>query len=112
MIPHWESVYTSKSDEELSWTQAEPATSLALIGEVCPAGRVIDVGGGTSLLGERLLDRGYAVMVLDVSQAAMDRARERLGTRATEVGCMVADVTTGPELGSFHIWHDRAVFHF
>lgn len=114
---HWETVYTSKSDAELSWTQAEPTTSLALIEGVCPAGRapagrVIDVGGGTSLLAERLVDRGYAVTVLDISQAAMDRARLRLGSRASEVGWIVADVTTVPDLGTFDVWHDRAVFHF
>ena len=112
MIPHWEMVYTSKSDAELSWTQQEPTTSLALIEDVCPAGRVIDVGGGTSLLAERLLDRGYAVTVLDISQAAIDRARQRLGARTTEVSWMVADVTAGPDLGTFDVWHDRAVFHF
>ncbi len=112
MIRHWESVYTSKSDAELSWTQAEPATSLELIAEACSADSVIDVGGGTSPLAERLLDEGYAVTVLDISQAAIDRARKRLGTRASEVDWMVADVTAGPDLGTFDVWHDRAVFHF
>jgi len=112
MIRHWENVYTSKSDEELSWTQAEPATSLALIAEACSADSVIDVGGGTSLLAERLLDQGYAVTVLDISQAAIDRARKRLGDRATQVDWIVADVTAGPDLGTFDVWHDRAVFHF
>jgi 2-polyprenyl-3-methyl-5-hydroxy-6-metoxy-1,4-benzoquinol methylase len=112
MIRHWENVYTSKSDEELSWTQAEPATSLALIAEACSADSVIDVGGGTSLLAERLLDQGYAVTVLDISQAAIDRARKRLGARASEVGWLVADVTASPDLGTFDVWHDRAVFHF
>jgi hypothetical protein len=58
MIRHWEAVYSSKGDVDLSWTQAEPTKSLALIEEVCPAGRVIDVGGGTSLLAGRLLDLG------------------------------------------------------
>lgn len=112
MVRHWETVYSSKGDAELSWTQAEPAASLALIEEVCPAGRVIDVGGGTSLLAARLLDRGYAVTVLDISAAAIDRARLALGGRATQVGWIVADVTAGPGLGSFDVWHDRAVFHF
>ena len=117
MIRHWEAVYTSKGDAELSWTQAEPTTSLALIedvcpAEVCPAGRVIDVGGGTSLLAERLIERGYAVTVLDISQAAIDRTRQRLGARAGDVGWIVADVTAGPDLGTFDVWHDRAAFHF
>jgi 2-polyprenyl-3-methyl-5-hydroxy-6-metoxy-1,4-benzoquinol methylase len=109
---HWDTVYASKSDAELSWTQVEPATSLVLIGEACAADSVIDVGGGTSLLAERLVDRGYAVTVLDISHAAIDRARQRLGTRASEVDWIVADVTAGPDLGTFDVWHDRAVFHF
>ena len=65
---HWNSIYLSKTDEEMSWTQPEPLISLELIGEACSSGRVIDVGGGTSLLAERLLDRGYSVAVLDISE--------------------------------------------
>ena len=98
---HWESMYASKGDQDLSWTQSEPRTSLSLISEVCPAGRVIDVGGGTSLLAERLLGRGYWVAVLDISQTAIDRARHRLGDRASQVHWIVADVTAYPDLGSF-----------
>jgi SAM-dependent methyltransferase len=109
---HWESVYGSKSDAELSWTQSEPGLSLSLIREVCPAGRVIDVGGGNSLLAERLLDRGYSVTVLDISEVATRHARERLAARANQVHWIVADVTAGHELDTFDVWHDRAVFHF
>lgn len=112
MIRHWDDVYTSKSDAELSWTQAEPTTSLELIAEACSNGRVIDVGGGTSPLAGLLLERGYAVTVLDISQAAIDRARRRLEKRAKGVGWVTGDVTAGPELGTFDLWHDRAVFHF
>lgn len=107
---YWESVYASKGELDLSWTQAEPLMSLSLIGEVCPTGRVIDVGGGASLLAERLLERGYSVTVLDISQSAIDRARNRL--RDSQIQWIVADVTENPQLGSFDVWHDRAVFHF
>ncbi len=109
---HWETVYESKSDAELSWTQAEPRTSFSLIEEVCAAGRLIDVGGGASVLAQRLLERGYSVTVLDISQMALERARNRLGDRASEIHWMVADVTANPDLASFDVWHDRAVFHF
>ena len=109
---HWESIYRSKSDAELSWTQPEPSLSLSLIREVCTAGRVIDVGGGNSLLAERLLERGYSVTVLDISEVATRHARERLAARANQVHWIVADVTSGPGLDTFDVWHDRAVFHF
>lgn len=109
---HWESVYASKGDAELSWTQADPATSLALIREICPAGRIIDIGGGTSALAGRLLERGYSVAVLDISEAAIARARKNLGGMAGRVHWIIADVTEDPSLGRFELWHDRAVFHF
>jgi len=109
---YWEAVYAAKGDRELSWTQPEPRLSLSLIGEVCPTGRVIDVGGGASVLASELLDLGYSVTVLDISRMALDRARNRLGARANKIHWMVADVTANPDLGSFDVWHDRAVFHF
>jgi SAM-dependent methyltransferase len=109
---HWESVYTSKGDAEVSWTQAEPRTSLSLIEGVCPSGRVIDVGGGTSVLAGRLVEAGHRVTVLDISEAALRRARERLGEGAGRVRWVVADVTRGPVLEPADVWHDRAVFHF
>ena len=73
---------------------------------------MIDVGGGASVLSARLLDRGYTVAVLDISQTAIDRARSRQGARATQIHWIVADVTANPDLGTFDVWHDRAVFHF
>jgi SAM-dependent methyltransferase len=91
---------------------AEPTLSLSLIREACPRGGVIDVGGGASVLADRLLDCGYRVGVLDVSAAALARSRSRLGPRAHDVRWIVADVTASPALGAYDVWHDRAVFHF
>jgi SAM-dependent methyltransferase len=108
---HWERVY-DKSDAEHSWTQAEPRLSLELIGEVCGSGRIIDVGGGSSRLAELLLDHGYEVAVLDISERALERARGRLGRRAGYVQWIAADVTSNPDPGVCDVWHDRAVFHF
>lgn len=109
---HWESVYTSRTDAQLSWMQADPHLSLSLITEVCPTGSVTDVGGGTSLLAGKLLDHGYSVAVLDISEVALTRVRERLGPRANLIRWIVADITSSPNLGTFDVWHDRAVFHF
>ena len=109
---HWDSIYRSRNDQEMSWTQDEPLISLRLIGEVCSSGRVIDIGGGTSVLAERLLDRGYSVTVLDISEAAIERNRKRLGAKANQIQWTSADVTAEPHLEVFDVWHDRAVFHF
>jgi SAM-dependent methyltransferase len=109
---HWQSVYASKPESELSWTQTDPATSLALIREVCPSGRIIDIGGGTSGLAGSLLQHGYSVAVLDISEAALERARTGLARAANQIKWIRADVTEAEDLGEFDLWHDRATFHF
>jgi SAM-dependent methyltransferase len=109
---HWESVYQTKGDAEVSWTQTDPRLSLSLISEAQRGGSVIDVGGGASVLAGRLLNMGYSVAVLDISRASLDRSAAKLGARSDEVRWIVADVTGAPNLGVFDVWHDRAVFHF
>ena len=111
---HWQGEYTAKTDDELSWYQSEPQPSLdMIIAASWGQGRVIDVGGGSSRLAERLLDNGFeTVAVLDISNAALDRVKLKLGDRAAQVRWIVADVTTATGLGQFDVWHDRAVFHF
>ena len=119
---HWEAIYESKLDSEVSWTQSEPQPSLSLIEEVRSARkisaaristiRIIDIGGGTSRLVDHLLDPGCYVTVLDISKVAIARAQQRLGERSSSVRWIAADVTANPDLGPVDIWHDRAVFHF
>lgn len=120
---HWEEVYRTKQERELSWHQGEPTESLELIRSVAQpgAGRgeddsvsVIDVGGGASLLAGRLVEAGYGpVAVMDVSETALARARERVGPAvAARVRWIAGDVTAAGDLGRFDVWHDRAVFHF
>jgi SAM-dependent methyltransferase len=112
---HWERVYSTKGEAEVSWYQDEPRLSLELIRAVVPAtgGRIIDVGGGTSVLVDRLLELPFeAIAVLDISETALGKARSRLGERARRVRWLSADVTDVEDLGTFDIWHDRAVFHF
>jgi SAM-dependent methyltransferase len=111
---HWEAIYTTKGEGDVSWFQTDPALSLELIRSVTPGrGRVIDVGGGASRLVDRLLDSGFEVVaVLDISGAALDKARARLGGRANAVRWVEADVTSAASVGEFDVWHDRAVFHF
>ncbi len=111
---HWNSVYQTKSDTDVSWFESEPQTSLNLIEEASPTPcRVIDVGGGSSRLVDRLLAEGFtSVTVLDISAWALALAKTRLGSQADQVTWVVADITQVEELPQVDLWHDRAVFHF
>ena len=74
---------------------------------------MIDIGGGDSRLVDHLVSRGLrCVTVLDVSAAALARARARLGDQADRVRWIEADVTGPWTAPPVDIWHDRAVFHF
>jgi len=113
---HWERVYLSRPADSVSWFQQNPEPSLTWIRALGlpQSAAIIDVGGGASVLVDALLDDGYrAVSVLDVSGAALERARLRLGANAARARWIVADVLCGPPShGRVDVWHDRAVFHF
>ncbi len=112
---HWEWIYKTKASTELSWFEAHPETSLRLIANagLDRAARIVDVGGGESLLVDRLLDLGFRnVSVLDVSSQALARAQARLGQRRDMVRWINGDVTEFRTKAKFDLWHDRAAFHF
>lgn len=113
---HWEGVYTSKATDRLGWFRPHLETSFSWIGELglSPDSPLIDIGGGASTLVDDLIEAGHtAITVLDVSEAALDAAKSRLGEQARLVTWIRADVTdAGAITGRFELWHDRAVFHF
>jgi SAM-dependent methyltransferase len=113
---HWDAVYRTKPADGVSWFRPHLERSLAFLEgtKLDLDARVIDVGGGASTFVDDLLERGYTnVTVLDLSQAALDATRARLGERAARVRWLCADVTEArlPE-AAYDFWHDRAVFHF
>ena len=68
---------------------------------------------GASTLVDDLLVQGFPdVTVLDISGAALDRSKGRLGKDADKVGWIVADITRWAPTRTWDIWHDRAAFHF
>lgn len=112
---HWNQVYQTKTPDDVSWFQTRPASSLKLV-EAAGIGKdegIIDVGGGASILVDFLLDAGFTKLaVLDISAAALEHAKQRLGARAGSVEWVEADVTGFNPSRRFNLWHDRAVFHF
>lgn len=114
---HWETVYSTKAPDQVSWFRPHLEVSLSLIERAVPdhSASIIDVGGGESTLVDDLLDRGYRnLTVLDISATALESTRERLGSdRARQVHWLLADIAQPGVLhDSYDVWHDRAVFHF
>jgi 2-polyprenyl-3-methyl-5-hydroxy-6-metoxy-1,4-benzoquinol methylase len=112
---HWEGVYATKGENEVSWFQKSPAISLEMIRQANPdpEAAIVDIGGGASRLVDSLLQEGYrSIAVLDLSAHALDAAKARIGPAAAGVDWIVADITAWQPARSYDVWHDRAAFHF
>jgi len=112
---HWDNVYATKGEAEVSWFQDSPAISRDMIRAACPdhGAAIIDIGGGASRLVDHLLQDGYRnLTVLDLSANALEAARKRIGANASTVGWIVADATAWQPMKTYDVWHDRAAFHF
>ena len=116
---HWETIYTTKTPQEVSWTQAKPQTSLDFIAsfDLEKTAKIIDIGGGESLLVDFLLEDGFEnITVLDISKSALERAKKRVeekfGEKSNCVTWIESDITEFEPKTNYDLWHDRATFHF
>lgn len=112
---HWENVFATKAETEVSWFQPIPKTSIAFLDmyNLPLDAQIIDVGGGDSYFVDALLEKGYQnIHVLDISANAIDRAKKRLGDKAEKVNWIVSDILDFKPKVKFDFWNDRAAFHF
>jgi 2-polyprenyl-3-methyl-5-hydroxy-6-metoxy-1,4-benzoquinol methylase len=112
---HWDKVYSTKAEEELSWFQLYPKTSMEFVElfNLPLTANIIDIGGGDSHFVDTLIDKGYQnIWVLDISARAIERAKQRLGKKASRVNWIVSDIIDFESSVRFDFWHDRAAFHF
>ena len=112
---HWDRIYSINEEDEVSWFQPYPTTSMEFVElfHLPPDANIIDIGGGESHFVDALLDKGYKnIWVLDISLNAIEKAKQRLGSRASKVNWIVTDITKFEPTVQFDFWHDRAAFHF
>jgi 2-polyprenyl-3-methyl-5-hydroxy-6-metoxy-1,4-benzoquinol methylase len=112
---HWENIYKTKALNEVSWFEPTPETSLSFFKQfnVPSSAKVIDIGGGDSFLVDNLLTLGYTnITVLDISEAALERAKKRIGKDASKIKWIIAYAATFKPTEKYDFWHDRAAFHF
>ncbi len=112
---HWENVFATKQETEVSWFQQYPKTSVELLElfDLPLSANIIDVGGGDSHFVDALLQKGFQnIYILDISANAIERAKQRLGEKAKRVNWIVSDIIDFKTEITFDFWHDRAAFHF
>jgi len=112
---HWEDVYNSKNDLEVSWFQERPTASLDLIKSLNLKNdaAIIDIGGGNSNFTIELLKQGFTnLSVLDISAKALNRTKTKIGKKADQIQWIVSDILDVQFDQKHDVWHDRATFHF
>jgi len=112
---HWENVFATKKETEVSWFQKMPERSLDFIENlgIAKDAKIIDIGGGDSYLIDVLLKNGFTnLTLLDISNNAIERIKKRLGASAEKVTFIVSDILDFHPTETYDLWHDRASFHF
>ena len=112
---HWENVFATKSETEVSWYQEKPETSLQFFerNNIPKNANILEIGGGDSYLIDNLLEQGYeSLTLLDISENAIERIKKRLGEKAEKVRFVVSDILYFSSIEKFDVIHDRASFHF
>ncbi|MBS1505946.1 MAG: class I SAM-dependent methyltransferase [Bacteroidetes bacterium] len=112
---HWENIYETKAESDFSWFQPYPQTSVDFINlfKLPKTASIIDIGGGDSHLADALLELGYTdITVLDISATSIERAKARLGDKATAITWIASDIVDFEPHRKYDFWHDRAAFHF
>ena len=113
---YWEKIYQTKKPDAVSWycPHLEKSRELIRRSAISLSAAIIDVGGGASTLVDDLLKEGFHdITVLDISAAAIETTKKRLGKQANQVTWVTADITeTDLPKNRYDVWHDRAVFHF
>lgn len=112
---HWENVFSTKQETEVSWYQQKPQTSINFFTEnsISKDAKIVDIGGGDSYLIDNLLELGYTnLYLLDISKYAIEKIKKRLGENSSKVKFIISNILDFQTDLKFDVWHDRASFHF
>ena len=112
---HWENIYKTKSEDEVSWFQKKPNKSIELIKslELESNSKIIDVGAGESRLVDNLIILGFKnITLLDISLNSLEKSKVRLGSEANLINWINSDIILFNPTETYNLWHDRATFHF
>jgi SAM-dependent methyltransferase len=113
---HWDAVFASKADAEMGWYEPDATQTLRFVHQVPDWERatILLPGAGTSVLVEALLERPGALVLNDVSAAALAKLGDRVAGRDADIIFLHHDIAEPlPEdTPRCDLWIDRAVLHF
>ena len=114
---HWDEVWATCDPTNVSWYQATPERSIALVASTGtgPTDPVVDIGGGVSRLVIGLAQHGFRdLTVVDIAAAALHLLDVELEAAVGDhqVALVCSDILDWRPTRPYALWHDRAVNHF
>lgn len=113
---HWNAIFSTKADPELGWYEGDVAQTLKFLDFIpqTKAPTIFLPGAGTSILVDALLSRGARRILNDISDEALKKLRDRIGSHLDRLSWLHHDISKPlPDgLPPADIWIDRAVLHF
>ena len=111
---HWEDIYNSTSPEALPWNAGGPDPDLVRLvtsGRI-PRGQALDLGTGPGNDAIYLIGKGFDVIAIDISRAAIKLARENASHSGLFGFFQQGDIRHIPVEDVFvDFVHDRGCFH-
>ena len=103
-------MYKNKNEDEVSWFQQIPDSSIKLIKSAgIDNPKIIDIGGGRSKLLKSLIDIGYNNLTyLDISEAALKKSKEFLGDQSNKVKWIVKDILNFEPKQKYDVWRSKS----
>jgi len=112
-ISNWKKLYDEVSPEELPWFSANLDHDLEdVLNELKIAeGDILDIGTGPGTQAIELAGRGFEVTATDISDTAIQKAKERAALEERTVNFITDDILETKLAQKFDIIFDRGCFH-
>lgn len=112
-FPGWDALYQQQAIETMPWFYPELDDDLrhALDRLGLQSGAALDLGTGPGTQAMQLARRGIAVTAVDISEAAIQHARENAEAQGLTVTWQQGDVLATRLSGTYELIFDRGCFH-
>ncbi len=112
---HWNAIYRKKNDQQLGWYEEDLSQTFKFLAKITQKTDAVTLvtGAGTSLLVDQLSAQGYHLIINDISDAALDKLRQRI-SYADKHQWLCHDIAKPlpNTITTVDLWIDRAVLHF
>ena len=112
---HWNDIFSNTIDPKLGWYEKDVSQTLKFLDkiDIKSTSNIFIPGAGTSLLADKLLQKGCKLILNDISEKSLNNLKKRIGDNE-KLTWLHHDISKPflKDIPKVDIWIDRAVLHF